>query len=65
FTGTEIGVFSRKPWMSLTIMNAEKYRYVFPEVADFNGDGRSDLLLHYRDWAEKRDAVLLYISKVD
>jgi hypothetical protein len=51
--------------MSLTIMNAEKYRYVFPEVADFNGDGRSDLLLHYRDWAEKRDAVLLYISKVD
>ncbi|MHC4781312.1 MAG: FG-GAP repeat domain-containing protein, partial [Planctomycetota bacterium] len=44
FTGTEIGVFSRKPWMSLTIMNAENYRYVFPEVADFNGDGRSDLL---------------------
>ncbi|MHC4600599.1 MAG: FG-GAP repeat domain-containing protein [Planctomycetota bacterium] len=64
FPGREEGVFARKPWKSVTIMNAEKYRYVFPEVADFNGDGRSDLLLHYRDWAERRDAVLLYLSKV-
>ncbi|MHC5036717.1 MAG: FG-GAP repeat domain-containing protein [Planctomycetota bacterium] len=62
FPGEAEDVFSRKPWQSLTIMNAEPYRYVFPEAVDFNGDGAADILIHYRDWSEKRDALLLYLS---
>ena len=63
FLGGDEGVFGRKPWRSLTIPNAEKYRYVFPEAVELNGDGRSDILLHYRDWSEARDAVVLFLSK--
>jgi hypothetical protein len=63
FRGSAEGVFEREPWMSLTIPDAEPYRYVFPETADVNGDGISDILLHYRDWSETRDALLLYLSR--
>ncbi len=63
FLGDEEGVFLREPWRTVTIKNAESYRYLFPETFDLNGDGVSDLLLHYRDWSEKRDAVVLHLSR--
>jgi hypothetical protein len=63
FRGCDEGVFEREPWTSVTIPDAEAYRYVFPETADFNGDGISDILLHYRDWTETRDSLVLYLSK--
>ncbi|MCU0722186.1 MAG: VCBS repeat-containing protein, partial [Planctomycetes bacterium] len=63
FRGSAEGVFESEPWKSLTIPDAEPYRYVFPETADLNGDGLSDVLLHYRDWSEKRDALVLLVSR--
>ncbi len=62
YRGEEEGVFDRKPFAAVEIPDSEACMWAFPEVVDLNRDGVSDILVHYRDWEEKMDAVHLLLS---
>jgi hypothetical protein len=63
FMGDSDGVFARKPGLTLEIPDTENYMWVYPDVVDFNGDGISDIMLHYRDWEERMDRIVLLVSE--
>ncbi len=62
FRGREDGVFDAKPFAAVEIPDSEPYMWVFPDVADLNRDGISDIIVHYRDWEEKMDSIALKLS---
>jgi hypothetical protein len=63
FRGTPGRVFEARAWRAVEIPDTENAMWVFPDVADLNADGISDILLHYRDWRENLDDVVLLLSE--
>jgi len=58
-------VFQEEPGMRLTVPDASPYEAVATTAADLNGDGRSDIILHYRGAGRRPDRVLLLMSGKD
>lgn len=44
------GRFEAEPWLELEVPSDARYRDAVCQTPDFDGDGRSELLLHYRAW---------------
>jgi hypothetical protein len=42
--------FEDEPWLTLEVPSDARYRDAICQTPDLNGDGRADLLLHYRAW---------------
>jgi hypothetical protein len=61
YPGTRDGVFAETPLVELPI--DALYDKTSVQVADLNGDGVSDLVLHHVDWDTMFHDVELYISK--
>jgi hypothetical protein len=61
--GRERRGYAREPDRRVRIPTSEGYRFVIPMVEELNGDGRSDLILHYRDWEDQENAVVVLLSK--
>ncbi len=55
--------YPEAPDRKVRIPSVENYRFVLPYVTELNDDGRSDLLLHYRDWEDQANAVVVLTSR--
>jgi hypothetical protein len=56
-------VYAEEPDHTVRIPSVESYRFVLPYVMELNGDGRSDLLLHYRDWEDQANTLVVLTSR--
>ncbi|MCI0340000.1 MAG: VCBS repeat-containing protein [Planctomycetales bacterium] len=61
--GLEGGGYPEAPDRIVGIPPLEGFRFVLPRIEELNGDGRSDLLLHYRDWEDQADQVVVLLTK--
>ena len=63
FRGEPHGVIAGEAWVRLTIPTTANDRSVRADLADFDGDGAPDILLHYESWARDRDRIVLLLSR--
>lgn len=63
--GRAARTYPEQPDQKVRIPSVENYRFVLPYVAELNGDGRSDLLLHYRDWEDQANTVVVLTTRKD
>ncbi|MGQ0613498.1 MAG: FG-GAP repeat domain-containing protein [Planctomycetaceae bacterium] len=60
--GVPESVFEQEPSQRLAVPDASSFEGVTTAAADLNGDGRSDIILHYRGAGRRPDRVLLLMS---
>lgn len=63
WSGRPNRVYAEAPDRRVRIPSVEHYRFVLPYVTELNGDGRSDVLLHYRDWEDQANTVVVLVSR--
>ena len=55
--------YGDEPDARVAVPSAEGYRFLVPLVHDLDGDGRSDLILHYRDWEDERNQLVVLMVR--
>jgi hypothetical protein len=61
--GVASGVFAEAPSEHIAVPDAAPYDSVASAAADLNGDGASDIILHYRGAGRRPDRILLLVSR--
>jgi len=56
-------LYEPEPSAQVPIPDCSAFESVETEAADLNGDGRSDIILHYRGAADRPDRLHLLISR--
>ena len=59
FCGRAGGGFSDEPDRLIGVPPFASHRFVTPHVVDLDADGRADVVLHYRDWEDQENAVVV------
>jgi hypothetical protein len=62
FRGEAKGVIAEEAWVRLPVPTTEEDRTVRASLADFDGDGAPDILLHYTSWSREHDRIVLLLS---
>jgi hypothetical protein len=62
FAGSAETVFTEEPVRTISLNNHAEFEYTVPSVADLNGDGKQDLVLHHVDWDAGKQAVEVIYS---
>lgn len=62
FRGKPGGGFSDEPDRLIGVPQFSSHRFVIPLVTDLDADGRADVVLHYRDWEDQANAVVVCLS---
>jgi hypothetical protein len=63
YRGVNKTVFREEAWMRIAIPDCAAYESVKSAAADLNGDGRSDIILHYLGGGRRPDQVHLLLSR--
>jgi len=58
-------LYEKEPSATISIPDCSAYAAVETEAADLNGDGCSDIILHYRGAADRPDRLYLLLSRRD
>jgi hypothetical protein len=63
YFGRPDSVLAETPGQTIRIPVTSDHKFVMPVVSDFNGDGVSDIFLHYWSWDGKADRVYFFLSQ--
>ncbi|MCB9881847.1 MAG: VCBS repeat-containing protein [Planctomycetes bacterium] len=63
--GSRAMVYARETWATVAIDSEEPYQDIAAQTKDLDGDGRDDVILHYRAWdTSPREKMILLMSRL-